>query len=164
MVLLLFVLFLLVPIAELYVIVKAAGAFGIPETILALVGVSLLGAVLVRWQGASLLGRMASTLQRGEVPAKEVVDGVLILFAGALMLTPGFLTDAVGLALLIPPIRLPIRALLIRGFRSGTRSVWISRWPDGGRGSGGVHDVRSEERPRRDDPPTELGPLTLFRR
>ena len=160
MVLLLFVLFLLVPIAELYVIVKAAGAFGIPETILALIGVSLLGAFLVRWQGASLLGRMASTLQRGEVPAKEVVDGVLILLAGALMLTPGFLTDAVGLALLIPPIRLPIRSLLIRRFRTGTRlgrSVWIGRWPGGGHGpGGGVHDARSEERPRRGDPP-ELG-------
>ena len=159
MFLILFLLFLAVPIAELYVIVKTAGAFGIPETILALIVISAIGAALVRWQGASLLARMGATLTRGELPAKEVVDGVLILFAGALMLTPGFITDGVGLALLLPPIRIPVRTLLMRRFRgrvhtytdmggTGQAGMW-TRW-------GNVYDARSQERPSAGDDRPEL--------
>ena len=110
-------LFLLVPIAELYVIVQVASGFGVLPTLALLVLVSIAGAWLVRQQGLGVLRRLQDQLARGELPTDELVDGGLILFAGALMLTPGFLTDAVGLLLLIPLTRMGARATLLRRFR-----------------------------------------------
>ena len=106
---LLLLLLLVVPIAELWVIVEVAGALGIPETLALLVLVSVAGAWLLKHQGMATWLRLKRSLQRGDIPAEEVTDGALILLGGALLLTPGFLTDLVGLTLLLPPSRAVIK-------------------------------------------------------
>lgn len=114
---LLFLLFLLVPIAELYVIIQVAGAVGVLNTLGLLILSGVVGAWLAKREGLGLLRRIQSQLEQGVLPAKEVVDGALILFAGALMLAPGFLTDMLAMLLLIPPTRAVVRGVLLRRFR-----------------------------------------------
>jgi UPF0716 protein FxsA len=120
-VLALVVLFIVVPIAELYVIWKVGDAIGIWLTLALLAADSLLGSLLLRAQGRSVWGRFNTALAEGKIPHREVVDGVLVVFGGAFLITPGFLTDIVGLVLLIPPTRALVRRLLVR--RLGKRIV-----------------------------------------
>jgi UPF0716 protein FxsA len=110
----LFLLFVIIPFAELFVIIKVGEAIGVVYTLALLVGMSILGAALVKREGLGVLRRARQRMDMGVVPGKELVDGVLILLAGALLLTPGFLTDAVGLLLLLPPVRAAMRAYAIR--------------------------------------------------
>ena len=105
----LFLVLLVVPLVELYVIVQVAGGIGIIPTLALLIGMSIAGAWLLKQQGVAVWRRLQAATARGEVPAKEVVDGALILFGGALLLTPGFVTDIVGLALLLPLSRAVVR-------------------------------------------------------
>ncbi len=114
---LLVILFLVVPIVELYVIVQVAGGIGVLETIGLLIVVSIVGAWLVKHQGLSVLRQIQQRIRQGQMPTAQLVDGGLILFAGALMLTPGFVTDAVGVLLLLPPTRIMARGALMRAFR-----------------------------------------------
>jgi UPF0716 protein FxsA len=111
---LLVLLFILVPIAELYVIIQVGGAIGVVPTLAILVGDALLGSFLLRHQGRAAWVRFNRALNEGRMPHKEVLDGVLIIFGGALLLTPGFITDVFGLILLIPPTRAGVRAFLTR--------------------------------------------------
>lgn len=112
--LLLVLLFIVVPLAELYVIVQVGQAIGIGPTILVLFIDSVVGAVLLRSQGAAAWRRFRATLAAGSMPAREILEGALIIVGGALLLTPGFLTDIVGLLLLIPPTRAGAVRLLTR--------------------------------------------------
>ena len=98
-------LFILVPLAELYVILKVGEAIGAVWTILLLAADSVLGSLLLRAQGRSVWGRFNTALAEGKMPHREVIDGVLVIFGGAFLITPGFITDVVGLLLLIPPTR-----------------------------------------------------------
>jgi UPF0716 protein FxsA len=111
---LLVLLFILVPIAELYVIIQVGGAIGVGPTIAILILDGFLGAFLLRQQGRAAWVRFNRALAENRLPHKEVLDGVLIIFGGALLLTPGFLTDIVGLILLVPPTRAIVRALMAR--------------------------------------------------
>jgi UPF0716 protein FxsA len=111
---LLILAFILVPIAELYVIIQVGGAIGVGPTIAILILDGFLGAFLLRHQGRAAWVRFNRALAENRIPHKEVLDGVLIIFGGALLLTPGFLTDIVGLVLLIPPTRAGVRALMAR--------------------------------------------------
>jgi UPF0716 protein FxsA len=111
-VLLLVIAFIVVPLLELYVIIQVGGAIGVGPTIALLLIDSLLGAFLLRHQGRSAWVAFNRALAESRVPAKEVLDGVLIIFGGALLLTPGFLTDILGLVLLIPPTRAIVRSFL----------------------------------------------------
>jgi UPF0716 protein FxsA len=120
-------LFLIVPLAELYVIVKVSDSIGLGWTILLLVADSLLGSWLLRSQGRSVWRRFNEILAQGRVPTREVVDGVLVIFGGAFLITPGFLTDIVGLALLLPPTRAIVRRILVR--RMGRGAVAASARP-----------------------------------
>jgi UPF0716 protein FxsA len=110
-------LFIVVPVLELAVIVAAARTFGTPQALVGLLLVSIVGAWLVKMEGLGVWRRLRATVARGDLPHNELVDGVLILVAGALMLTPGFVTDAVGLFVLFPPSRSLIRAGLMSRFR-----------------------------------------------
>ena len=110
-------LFIAVPLVELYVIVETARSIGTLETIGLLILVSVAGAWMVKAQGMAVLWRVRSKLSEGQMPGRELVDGALVLFAGALMLTPGFVTDAFGLLLLFRPTRMVIRPIVIRRFR-----------------------------------------------
>lgn len=111
--------FLVVPIIELYLFVEVSNAIGFGAALGWIVGVSVVGAWLVKREGLSALRRANAKSARGEIPTDEIITGMLILFAGALMLTPGFLTDAVGLVLLFPPTRAILRNRLRNRFASG---------------------------------------------
>lgn len=113
----LFLLFIVVPIAELAVIIQVGQSLGVLSTLLLLVAVSVVGAWMVRFQGVTVLMRARAKLAQGEMPEDELISGIAILCAGALMLTPGFITDSVGLALLIPPIRAVLIGAVRRRFR-----------------------------------------------
>ncbi len=109
-------LFIIVPIAELAVIIQVGQEIGVLPTIAILVADSLLGSWLLRSQGRSAWRRFNAALGTGRPPAREVLDGGLIIFGGALLLTPGFITDVVGLVLLVPPTRALVRRFLVRSF------------------------------------------------
>ena len=110
------VLFVLVPIAELAIIIQVGQAIGVWWTIAILIADSLLGSALMRSQGQATWRRFNEALQTGRVPAAEVLDGGLVIFGGACLLTPGFITDLFGLLLLLPPTRAVVRRLLVRYF------------------------------------------------
>src|SRR5829696_5623884 len=112
--LLLVVLFIAVPIAELAVIIQVGQAVGVWWTIAILVADSVLGSLLMRSQGRAAWRRFNEALQAGRAPAREVADGVLVIFGGALLLTPGFITDVFGLLFLLPPTRAVIRRVFLR--------------------------------------------------
>jgi UPF0716 protein FxsA len=111
---LLVLLFIVVPIAELYVILKVGDLIGILPTVALLVLDSLLGAWLLKSQGRAVWSRFQQTMQAGRVPHRELMDGVLVIFGGAFLITPGFLTDIVGVLLLLPPTRALFRRMIIR--------------------------------------------------
>jgi len=110
----LLLLFVLVPIAELAVILQVGDWLGLWPTLAILVADSILGSLLMRAQGRAAWRRFTQAVRAGRPPAREVLDGVLVVVGGALLLTPGFLTDVLGLALLLPPTRAAVRALLVR--------------------------------------------------
>jgi UPF0716 protein FxsA len=113
----LIVAFVVVPVAELYVIVQTSHAVGFLTTLALLLICSMVGGWLVKREGLNVWRRAQAQLQRGQMPGNELVDGVLVLAAGALLLTPGFLTDAVGVLLLLPPTRAILRRLTVGRFR-----------------------------------------------
>jgi UPF0716 protein FxsA len=114
---LLVVLFLVVPIVELTVIIRVGQAIGVVETLLLMVAVSAVGAWLVKREGIGLWRRAQRQLDSGVVPGRELVDGMLIMLAGALLLTPGFVSDCLGVLLLLPPVRAGLRRIVIRRLR-----------------------------------------------
>jgi UPF0716 protein FxsA len=130
-------------IAELWVIVQVAFAIGVLETVGLLIAITIIGVWLVKRQGVAVLVRLQRTLAEGRVPHRELVDGFLILAAGILLIPPGFITDAVGIALLVPPIRIGIRELLMRSFRK--RSSIAVRVIDGFGRRVDYRDVGSRE-------------------
>jgi len=122
----LFLLLLLVPLVEIYFLIQVGRVIGAVPTIALVVFTALLGAMLLRFQGWTTLQRTRLSMAQGQLPAIEMMEGVLLLFAGILLLMPGFFTDAIGFLLLIPPLR---RAL-IRRFLS--RSAGPPPRPPGG--------------------------------
>jgi UPF0716 protein FxsA len=131
--LLLLVVFILVPLAELYVILQVGEAIGAVWTILLLAADSVIGSMLMRSQGRAVWRRFQAAMQEGRTPHREVIDGVLVIFGGAFLITPGFLTDIFGLLFLLPPTRALIRRSLLRGL--GRR---VAIWVGGGRRGSGV--------------------------
>lgn len=112
--LLLILIFIVVPVAELYVILKIGDVIGWAPTLAILVLDSLLGSWLMRSQGRAVWSRFQATMQAGRIPHRELFDGVLVIFGGAFLITPGFLTDIIGVLLLLPPSRALFRRYLIR--------------------------------------------------
>src|SRR3954449_3672076 len=109
---LLFVVFIVVPIAELYVIVQVGQAIGVLPTIALLLIDSLVGAWLLKHEGVKAWRAFQGAIEAHRLPAREVADGALVLFGGALLLTPGFLSDILGLLCILPPTRAVLRGLL----------------------------------------------------
>jgi UPF0716 protein FxsA len=106
----LFLLFVIVPLVELWVIIQVGEAIGAWNTIGLLLLVSVGGAWLVKREGMSVYRRFRRQVEAGTVPGRELADGFMILLAGALLLTPGFVTDVFAVLLLLPPVRSVIRA------------------------------------------------------
>ena len=111
----LFAVFILLPIAEIYVILQVGDAIGAPLTVLLLVADSVFGAWLVRSQGRAVWARFTRALETGRPPHREVIDGALVILGGAFLVTPGFITDVVGAFFLLPPTRAIARRLIMRG-------------------------------------------------
>ncbi len=137
---LLFLAFLTIPLVEIFLLIEVGSIIGAPSTIGLVVFTAVLGAVLMRAQGFQTLGRVQRSMARGEIPAFELAEGALILLSGALLLTPGFVTDAVGFACLMPPLR--------RGFIRWAASRRVVRPGTGPRGG---HPRTIEGEFRRDD-------------
>jgi UPF0716 protein FxsA len=110
---LLVLVFIVVPIVELVVIIQVGQSIGVVATIALLLLVSFLGAWLAKREGIGVWRRFRRQVELGVMPGREIADGVMILFASALLLTPGFVTDLLGLALLTPPVRAMIRGALL---------------------------------------------------
>ena len=107
-------LFVLAPLAELFVIIQVGHAIGAFNTIGLLLLISIAGAWLVKREGMSVWRRFQRQVDAGVVPGREIADGVMVLFAGALLLTPGFLSDVLGILLLLPPVRALVRVAVLR--------------------------------------------------
>jgi UPF0716 protein FxsA len=134
---LLVILFIVVPIAELYVIIQIGGLIGVWATLALLLADALLGSLLLRHQGRGAWRRFNQAIAERRFPGREVADGLMIAVGGTLLLTPGFITDVFGLLLLIPPTRAIARRLL-RGY-VGHRFVVVG--VGGSRGASPRHDA-----------------------
>lgn len=130
----LLLLFLVVPLAELYVIIQVGHVFGALNTVALLIVVSAVGAWLVKREGISVWRRFQRQIESGAVPGREIADGVMILFAGALLLSPGFLTDIFAVFLLLPPVRAVLRSTVLGRI---ARRTGIQRSPSADRPRGG---------------------------
>ena len=129
-------LFIVVPIVEIYVIIQVGQAIGALWTIALLVADSIAGSMLMRSQGRVAWRRFNEAIAAGRIPAREVVDGALVIFGGALLLTPGFVTDIFGAAFLLPPTRAVIRRLFLRqAIRRMTASMRVAAFPAAANGS-----------------------------
>lgn len=143
------VLLILGPIVELWFILQVAGVIGGWETLALLLVEGILGTWLIKRQGRAVINRVDERLRAHDLPTNELADGLLILIAGVLMLTPGFLTDIVGFALLFPPTRALARVALLRRFTSrmgqGLTFVSAPRWGAAGRGADPVVETTATE-------------------
>ena len=145
---LLAVVFFVFPIVEIYVMLQVSHVIGVPETILLLIVISVVGAWLAKMAGLGVLNRLQRTVRAGKVPSAELVDCALVLFAAALMLAPGFITDCLAILLLIPPSRALVRGVVLRRIRArgGLFQVITTVPTRGGAATGSeVWDVESWE-------------------
>ena len=139
----LFLLLIVAPLVELYVIIQVGTVIGAWETIALLIIESAIGAWLLKRQGLSTLAKISDAVNGGRVPGKELVDGLLILVAGALMVAPGFIGDVIGYLLLLPPTRAPIRALVMKRFASGETGRFFAATSSGPGGARFVGTFRA---------------------
>ena len=145
--LLLLILFIGFPIVELYVIIQVGQEIGVLATIALLFLSGFIGGPLAASQGRQVWARFNQTLAAGRVPGREVFDGVCVIAAGALMMAPGFVTDIIGISLLLPPLRsLWYRLFTRRIKRVGARPIFV--WQTA-RGAGGAPQSGPGPRPRR---------------
>jgi UPF0716 protein FxsA len=121
MLLKLFLAFTLIPFLEIYLLIKIGSYIGAFNTVLVVIMTGFLGAYLARHEGIRTMIRVRETLQRGELPADEMLDAVLIFIAGIVLLTPGFITDLAGVAILVPNTRVRLKRWLRRKL-----DQWIS--------------------------------------
>lgn len=164
----------MVPLAELYVLIQIGQVIGLVPTLLLLLADSIIGTLLLKSQGRAAWRRFNEATAAGRIPAREVADGALIILGGALLLTPGFLTDIFGLLLLIPPTRAMFRKTVVAMFARRTPLGYVGmkaaphaerawneraerrRGPDGdyveGTATEATHDDEPAPEPRRLEP------------
>jgi len=153
MIVLLLLVFIVVPIAELYVIIQVGQEIGALPTIAILVADSLIGSLLLRSQGRLAWRRFNAAMGAGRPPAREVLDGALVIFGGAFLITPGFLTDVIGILLLLPPTRAVARRMLVGAFaRRFVVGAFASRPRRGGDVEGTAVEVDPSPLPPPPDP------------
>jgi UPF0716 protein FxsA len=131
-------LFLLVPLAEIYFLIVVGGVIGAFPTVALVVLTAVIGAALARYQGLATLQRLQDAMARGEPPAIEMLEGALLLVGALLLLTPGFFTDALGFACLIPVTRRALALWVLKRFM-----VVTPGGPHGGQP--GAHHTRTIE-------------------
>lgn len=127
-----------VPIGEIAVFIEAGDQFGLWPTLGAVILTAIIGTAFLRHQGLGVLRRVQESMNRGEAPVREMFDGLCLLIAGALLLTPGFITDGVGFALLVSPFRRAMAGLIVAHLMKSGRATTWSAGPGGGP-SAGMH-------------------------
>ncbi|MDH5755667.1 MAG: FxsA family protein [Nitrospinota bacterium] len=145
----LFLLFTITPMVELYILIKMGQVVGAFETVVMVIIIGLAGAALARSQGYEVVRRFQTAMQRGEMPTDQIIDGLLVVAGGAMLVTPGVLTDLFGLALVAPPTRIYFRAFVksrvMMSFNSPGGAHFYYRGPTGKTGG------RDPGRPGQDD-------------
>ncbi len=160
--------FIGVPILEIAVFIQIGGWLGLWPTLGLVVLTALIGTWELRAQGLATLARARATVDAGKLPTREMFDGACLLLAGALLLTPGFVTDAVGVILFVPAVRAYLRTLLARRLSASVEThIYVDGQDMGGRGSpsgrgpiidGDYRDVSDTEPPNRPPPPNRIPP------
>lgn len=125
MLLKLFLAFTITPFVEIYLLIKIGSYLGAFNTVVIVILTAFLGALLARYQGFQTMLRVRESLERGEMPAEHLLDALLILLAGIVLLTPGFLTDLAGLMILVPATRLRFKRWLRKKFDEWTKQKRI---------------------------------------
>jgi UPF0716 protein FxsA len=145
-------LLIVAPLVELYVIIQVAHSIGGWNTIGLLLVMGLVGGWLLKQQGLSAMQRISTSVQAGRSPDKALIDGLLVLVAGILMLAPGFVSDVVGIFLLLPPTRALVRAPLVKRMAAGRTGPFGAAGGPGGRfvgtfrvGGSGIFDVSGQD-------------------
>jgi len=145
----LLILFIAIPLIEIYFLIQVGEVIGAWPTILLVVGTAVLGAMLLRIQGISTITRMQTSLEHGELPAQTILEGVMLLLAGGLLLTPGFVTDIFGFLLLVPFLRQKLAATLV--FQGILRAQGAQFYSNQSSSTGGKHKTIEGEFERRDN-------------
>jgi UPF0716 protein FxsA len=145
--------FIVVPLAEIAVLIQVGGWLGLGPTLALIILTAVVGAWMLRRQGLAVLRRAQQQMQQGAMPIAEVFEGFCLVIAGALLLTPGFLTDTVGALLLLPPVR----AFLYRRVR-GRLEEQVQAGAGGGPGG---HDQPPQGGARKDGPRPERTPPVI---
>lgn len=130
------------PVAEVWLVIEVGGRLGVIGTVAALVAVSIIGTALVRAEGLRVMRAFLEATGRGEMPTREIVHGAFLVASGVLLLVPGFVSDILGIVLLLPPVRAAAAALVVRRGR-GSRRVTVIRADRASGPSSGVIDVAS---------------------
>lgn len=144
-------LFIAVPVIEIYLLIKVGSAIGALPTILLVVVTAIVGTMLLKQQGLATLNRYQQSIMQGKIPAQELVEGLALVFGGALLLTPGFFTDIVGFLCLIPLTRQSIirwimKRAKFKTFTAGAGSPHQQNDPPGsGRTIEGDYSVKDDE-------------------
>lgn len=153
-------LFIVVPFIEIMLLLKVSEHIGALYTIALVLFTAVLGVNLLKRQGFSTLLRFQERLQSGAIPAQEIIEGMLIAFAGALLLTPGFLTDAIGFTCLFPPVRQRIARRILHsgsamfmggGFKTHAQFQYRSSKEEGGETFDGEYRNENEPKPPLDE-------------
>ena len=121
----LFILFALIPVIELAILIKVGSHIGVGYTLLLVIGTAIVGAYLVRLEGFNIMGRFQRNVNEGIFPTEEIFDGAMVLVSGALLLTPGLLTDITGFLLVFPPSRGVIKGYLKKYIKAHSKTITI---------------------------------------
>ena len=124
--LVLLALLVLVPLAEVWVIVQVGSSLGIVTTVALLIGVSVFGTALAKYEGVRVFRSFMAAIDKGEMPSRDIIAGACLLVSGLLFLVPGFVTDVLGILLLLPPVRGGLARFVLRR-RSGRSNVRVVR-------------------------------------
>jgi UPF0716 protein FxsA len=143
----LFLLFVILPVLEMWLLIEVGGLIGSLPTIGMVLLTAVVGAALLKQQGVETLTRAQQRLNSGQVPATEILEGLLLAVGGALLLTPGFVTDAIGFVFLIGPLR---RVVVAEMLKRGVMQVKTANSQGASYGFGGVdpRDTPTESAPR----------------
>lgn len=157
--LLLFFIFIAIPVIEIAIFIEIGGIIGVPATIGIVLATAFIGASLLRIQGLQTWRRAEEAMRRGEPPVAEMLDGVLLFIAALLMVLPGFFTDCIGAALLIPPLRRAVSRVAAGRLAKNSRFHVHMSGRTGGRGpaAGGFGPVIEGEAEEVDKPPPSIG-------
>lgn len=147
----LLVLFIVIPLIEIYLLIQVGGLIGVWYTVALVVFTAVLGTMLLRWQGLATIGRVQASLGAGQIPAIEMIEGVVLLLCGALLLTPGFFTDALGFLCLITPLRRGVIIAVMSRFGAIIRPAGAGADRSGAKPTGDSGPATLEGEYRRED-------------